>query len=72
MEQSQQQYQGPDRRQSQTQSQYQGEERRQPQPMFEEPTGSPDNGNPGMSTQERKEEQEERTRQQEEKYHDTH
>jgi hypothetical protein len=56
----QQQYQGPDRRQSQTQSQYQGEERRRPQPMS------------GMSTQERKEEQEERTRQQAKRYDDTH
>jgi hypothetical protein len=66
----QQQYQGPDRRQSQTQ--YQGVERRKPGPMFEEPTGSPDDGYPGMSTQERKDEQEERTRQQEKKHHDQH
>jgi len=51
------QYQGPDRRHSQTQ--YQGEERRKP-----------DNGTPGMSMQERKDEQEERTRQQQEKHHD--
>ena len=65
----QEQYQGPDRRQSQ--SQYQGEDRRKPAPIFEEPAGSPDNANPGMSTQERKEEQE-RTRQQQEKHHDQH
>ena len=70
MEQKQQQYQGPERRQSQTQ--YQGEERRKPDPLFDEPTLPPADANPGMSTQERKEEQEERTRQQEEKHHDTH
>ena len=58
----QQQYQGPNRRQSQTQSQYQGEERRHAQPIV----------NPRMSTQERKDAQEERARQQEEKHHDRH
>ena len=59
----QQQQQG-DRRQSQTQ--YQGEDRRKHahDPIFDEPTIIP--ASPGMSTQERKEEQAERARQQRE------
>lgn len=65
----QQQYQGPDRRQSQTQ--YQGEERRKPDPLFEDETLPPGTANPGMSTQERKDEQE-RARQQREQRDDTH
>jgi hypothetical protein len=56
MEQRQEQYQGPERRQSQTQ--YQGEERRASA------------AHPGMSTQERKDEQQERARQQYENRHD--
>lgn len=69
MEQRQEQYQGPERRQSQ--SQYQGEERRKPgyDPLFDEPTLTPATS-PGMSTQERKDEQEERRRQQYENRHD--
>ncbi len=51
-----------DRRQSQTQ--YQGEYRRKHDPIFDEPTVIPVAGTPGMSTQERKEEQAERARQQ--------
>ena len=69
--QQQQQYQGHDRRQSQ--SQYQGEERRKPDhdPKFDVPTLTPVS-TPGMSTQERKDEQEERIRQQQEKHDDQH
>ena len=70
MVQQQNQYQGPERRQSQTQSQYQGDERRTPDPGFDEPPVTP--GGPGMSMQERKEEQAERARQQEEKHHEWH
>ena len=70
MAQQQSQYQGPERRQSQTQ--YQGEDRRKPDPVFDETTWTPDAGKPGMSSQERKEEQAERVRQQEEKHHDRH
>jgi hypothetical protein len=66
----QQQYQGPDRRQSQ--AQYQGDERRKPDPLFDEPTLTPAVASPGMSTQERKDEQEERTRQQQERHDDVH
>jgi hypothetical protein len=66
MKQEQQQYQGAERRQSQ--SQYQGEERRKPDSIFEETTWIP--GGPAMSTQERKEQQAERLRQQEDKHHD--
>jgi hypothetical protein len=67
----QQQYQGPDRRQSQ--SQYQGDERRKPDPLFDEPTLTPATAaNPGMATQERKDEQEERIRQQQERHDDVH
>ena len=58
-QQQQSQYQGPERRQSQ--AQYEGEDRRKPDP-----------GSPGMSMQDRKEEQAERVRQQEEKHHDRH
>jgi hypothetical protein len=68
MQQQQSQYQGPERRQSQTQ--YQGDDRRRPDPVFDETTIRP--GDPGMSMQERKEEQAERVRQQEEKHHDRH
>jgi hypothetical protein len=65
------QYQGPDRRQSQ--AQYQGgEKRRKPDPLFDEPTLTPAVANPGMSTQERKDEQEARIRQQQEKHDDQH
>ena len=63
MTQTQQQYQGAERRQSQTQ--YQGDERRRVEPVFEQPAGNPDSGSPGMSTQERKDEQQERAQQQE-------
>ncbi|HEY3074524.1 MAG TPA: hypothetical protein VGJ74_05065 [Burkholderiales bacterium] len=70
MEQEQRQYQGAERRQSQ--SQYQGEERRKPTSIFEETTWIPGNDGPEMSTQERKDEQAERIRQQEEKHHDQH
>jgi len=42
----QQQYQGPERRQSQTP--YPGEERRKPDPVFEEQTLPPSAANPGM------------------------
>ena len=59
------QWQGMERRQSQ--GQYQGENRRKAQPMFDEPAG-----NPGQSTQERKDEQQERTRQQARDQTDTH
>ena len=58
MEQRQEQYQGVERRQSQTQ--YLGEERRKPSSA----------ARPGMSTQERKDDQEERARQQHENRHD--
>ena len=56
MEQSQSQYQGPERRQSQ--SPYQGKERRRLDWPFQAPRTS------GMSTQERKDEQAERAREQ--------
>jgi len=59
MEQTQQQG---DRRQSQTQ--YQGEDRRKHDPIFDQTTLTPGQGIPGMPTQERKDEQEERARQQ--------
>ena len=62
----QQQYQGADRRLSQTMYQG-GYERRKPDPLFDEATAPPAAANPGMSTQERKDEQAERTRQQQEK-----
>jgi hypothetical protein len=62
-QQQQQQWQGAERRQSQ--SQYQGEERRKPDAIFEATTWIPGNDSPGMSTQHRKDEQEEeRIRQQ--------
>ena len=57
-----QQYQGPNRRQSQRQ--YQGPDRRKPE--IEEPPGSPGAGNAPMSVEERKDEQKE----QDEKHHD--
>ena len=59
MEQTQQQG---DRRQSQVQ--YQGEDRRRHDPIFDQVTLPPGQGMPGMSTQERKDQQAERTRQQ--------
>ena len=65
MEQNQQQWQGAERRQSQSQSQYTGEERRKAQ--SEESAGSP-----GMSSQDRKDEQQERTAQQAKDQTDTH
>ena len=69
MEQSQEQYQGPERRQSQTQYQGEGRRKHDHDPIFDEPTLTPAT-NPGMSTQERKDEQQERTRQQYENRHD--
>jgi hypothetical protein len=59
-----------ERRQSQTQ--YQGEDRRKHDhdPIFDEPTVTP--ANPGMSTQERKDEQAERVRQQRDQHDDIH
>ena len=63
MTQTQQQYQGAERRQSQTQ--YQGDERRKVEPVFEQPAGDPDSDKPGMSTQARKDGQQERAQQQE-------
>jgi hypothetical protein len=65
----QQQYQGPDRRQSQTQ--YQGDDRRKPDPVIDDPILTPADANRRMSTQERKDEQE-RIRQQQVRHDDTH
>jgi hypothetical protein len=67
----QEQYQGPERRQSQ--AQYPGKERRRLDwPFKPRASTERDTANPGMSTQERKDEQQEQTRQQEEKHHDQH
>jgi hypothetical protein len=44
---------GKDRRE-QSQNDYQGDERRQPDPMKHMPGGNPQGGNPGMTTQDRK------------------
>lgn len=64
------QYQGAERRQSQSQSQYQGEERRAQDSIFDDTTIVPSGGSSGMNTQERKDEQAERVRQEEDRHHD--
>ena len=69
-QQQQEQYQGPDRRQSQTQ--YLGAERRRLDwPFKPQAPAERDTANPGMSTPERKDEQE-RARQQREQRDDQH
>ena len=63
--QQQQQFQGTELRHRQSQTQYQGEDRRKPERLYEEPAGDPGSGHPGMSAQERKDDQQEKAQQQE-------
>ena len=57
------------RERRQSQEQYQGEDRRKPDPIFDDPTITPATA-PDMDIEELKEEQEKRRRQQNGKQHD--